>query len=86
MACMASPFAWIVATVLLIGLYFYVMKDMKKRSCACKIEKQGLQSKRKKFNRISVSDSFIKGILLKEIYILRYKMENICYNEARFRH
>ncbi|MFR5148268.1 MAG: hypothetical protein ACLTER_00930 [Ruminococcus sp.] len=46
MACMASPFAWIVATVLLIGLYFYVMKDMK-RSCACKIEKQGLQSKRK---------------------------------------
>ena len=39
-----------------------------------------------KFYRISVSDSFIKGILLKEIYILRYKMENICYNEARFRH
>ena len=31
MACMASPFAWIVATVLLIGLYFYVMKDMKRR-------------------------------------------------------
>ena len=33
MACMASPFAWIVATVLLIGLYFYVMKDMKKKLC-----------------------------------------------------
>ena len=33
MACMASPFAWIIATVLLIGLYFYVMKDMKKKLC-----------------------------------------------------
>ena len=33
MACMASPFAWIVATVLLIVLYFYVMKDMKKKLC-----------------------------------------------------
>ena len=31
MACMASPFAWIVATALLIILYFYVMKDMKKK-------------------------------------------------------
>ena len=33
MACMASPFAWIVATVLLIVLYFYVMKDMKRKLC-----------------------------------------------------
>ena len=33
MACMASPFAWVVATVLLIVLYFYVMKDMKKKLC-----------------------------------------------------
>ena len=33
LACMASPFAWIVATVLLIVLYFYVMKDMKKKLC-----------------------------------------------------
>ena len=31
MACMASPFAWVVATVLLIVLYFYLMKDMKKK-------------------------------------------------------
>ena len=31
MVCMASPFAWIIATVLLIALYFYVMRDMKKR-------------------------------------------------------
>ena len=33
MACMASPFAWIVATALLFVLYFYVMKDMKKKLC-----------------------------------------------------
>lgn len=33
MACMASPFAWLVATLLLIVLYFYVMKDMKKKLC-----------------------------------------------------
>ena len=29
--CMASPMAWIIASALLIGMYFYVMKDMKKR-------------------------------------------------------
>ena len=33
LACMASPIAWIVATFLLIVLYFYVMKDMKKKLC-----------------------------------------------------
>ena len=30
-ACMASPVAWILAGGLLIAMYFYVMKDMKKR-------------------------------------------------------
>ena len=30
-ACMASPMAWVLAGSLLIGMYFYVMKDMKKR-------------------------------------------------------
>lgn len=30
-ACMASPVAWVLAGGLLIGMYFYVMKDMKKR-------------------------------------------------------
>ena len=34
-ACMASPVAWILAGGLLIAMYFYVMKDMKKR-LACK--------------------------------------------------
>lgn len=29
--CMASPMAWIIASALLIGMYFYVMKDMKKK-------------------------------------------------------
>lgn len=33
LACMASPIAWVVATILLIMLYFYVMKDMKKKLC-----------------------------------------------------
>ena len=32
--CMASPVAWIVATLLLIAMYFYVMKDMEKRLSA----------------------------------------------------
>ncbi|WP_373218517.1 MATE family efflux transporter [Ruminococcus sp. 5_1_39BFAA] len=31
LACMASPVAWIVATTLLIFMYFFVMKDMKKK-------------------------------------------------------
>lgn len=30
-ACLASPVAWIVATILLIFMYFYVMKDMSRR-------------------------------------------------------
>ena len=30
-ACMASPVAWIVASVLLVFMYFYVMKDMSRR-------------------------------------------------------
>ena len=33
LSCMASPIAWIVATVLLIFMYFYVMKDMEKKLC-----------------------------------------------------
>ena len=30
-ACMASPMAWVLAGGLLIVMYFYVMKDMKRR-------------------------------------------------------
>lgn len=30
-ACMASPMAWIVATALLVAMYFFVMKDMGKK-------------------------------------------------------
>ena len=30
-ACMASPMAWVLAGGLLIIMYFYVMKDMKRR-------------------------------------------------------
>lgn len=33
MACMASPMAWVVATVLLLAIYSFVMKDMKKKLC-----------------------------------------------------
>ena len=29
--CLASPVAWIFATVLLWGMYFYVMKDMSRK-------------------------------------------------------
>ena len=29
--CMASPMAWVLAGGLLIVMYFYVMKDMKRR-------------------------------------------------------
>lgn len=31
LACMASPVAWIVAAALLVFMYFFVMRDMKKR-------------------------------------------------------
>ena len=32
--CLADPVAWIAAVLLLVVMYFYVMKDMKKRlSC-----------------------------------------------------
>lgn len=31
--CLASPMAWIAATTLLVIMYFYVMKDMKKKLC-----------------------------------------------------
>ena len=30
-ACLASPMAWIVATALLVFMYFYVMKDTAKK-------------------------------------------------------
>ena len=32
-ACMASPMAWVLAGGLLIVMYFYVMKDMKRKLC-----------------------------------------------------
>ena len=66
MACMASPFAWIIATVLLIGLLRCdeVMKDIKQvKVIACKNlnkTKTGITKQKEKFNRISVSDGFMK--------------------------
>ena len=38
-ACMASPMAWVLAGGLLIVMYFYVMKDMKRRLGLVKIRK-----------------------------------------------
>ena len=38
-ACMASPMAWVLAGGLLIVMYFYVMKDMKRRLGPVKIRK-----------------------------------------------